>query len=582
MNLIDNLINHTMKTIKITELIKTESKKNMTRLMAILFAVLGTFAANAQGSLSGTGTESDPYLINNAADLDDMRNYLLGGSKDKYFRLTADIDLTEYIATGQGTASSTEGWLPIDNDTTSFQGNLNGGGHKITGLWINQSITSPYDAVGLFESVHNESSIDSLGIEIASRGVKGTKNNSPVGGLVGRLTGSRINNCHVTGTVSGAAFYVGGLVGLNRNGSINNSHAAVMVSGTYEVGGLVGVNALKCSISNSYATGTVSGTAQVGGLAGGHLGDSIISISNCYATGTVSGTYEIGGLVGEIHEKNSIIIDSYATGAVSGTAYSVGGLVGFGALYSEITGCYATGAVSGNDGVGGLVGNNSCTVNKSYASGAVLGIVYIGGLTGKSHGTGLGVYNCYATGAVSGSAYVGGLTGFNEILVNSCYATGMVTGNNYVGGLMGYNISIITNCYYNKDNYSGTGIGADENSIGVTALTDTQMRQQASFAGWDFDTVWEIREGVSYPYFRPGGSPIANGKVEADRAMVYALGGTVYINSPVSEQIDVYSIDGALLCHSTKPSGATTLNTTRFPQGILIVKGNGWVRKIRN
>jgi hypothetical protein len=64
---------------------------------------------------------------------------------------------------------------------------------------------------------------------------------------------------------------------------------------------------------------------------------------------------------------------------------------------------------------------------------------------------------------------------------------------------------------------------------------------------------------------------------------VYASAGTVYINSPVSEQIDVYSIGGALLYRSTKPAGATTISATLFPQGIVIVKGSsGWTKKLRN
>jgi hypothetical protein len=62
---------------------------------------------------------------------------------------------------------------------------------------------------------------------------------------------------------------------------------------------------------------------------------------------------------------------------------------------------------------------------------------------------------------------------------------------------------------------------------------------------------------------------------------VYASDGSIYINSPVPEQIDVYSIGGALLYRTTKPAGGATINTTRFPQGVLIVRGSsGWVKKI--
>jgi hypothetical protein len=62
---------------------------------------------------------------------------------------------------------------------------------------------------------------------------------------------------------------------------------------------------------------------------------------------------------------------------------------------------------------------------------------------------------------------------------------------------------------------------------------------------------------------------------------VYVSDGTVYINSSVAEQIEVYSIGGALLYRATKPAGATTINATRFLQGVLIIKGgSGWVKKV--
>ena len=32
-----------------------------------------------------------------------------------------------------------------------------------------------------------------------------------------------------------------------------------------------------------------------------------------------------------------------------------------------------------------------------------------------------------------------------------------------------------------------------------TPLTDAQMKQQSSFVGWDFTTIWAICEGTNYP-----------------------------------------------------------------------------------
>ncbi len=80
------------------------------RLRAVLAAtlLLLPLASKAQFSGSGTGTENDPYLIFNAIQLAQVRNFL---NKSVYFKLMADIDLTDWIADN----SPSQGWLPIGN-----------------------------------------------------------------------------------------------------------------------------------------------------------------------------------------------------------------------------------------------------------------------------------------------------------------------------------------------------------------------------------------------------------------------------------------------------------------------------------
>ena len=220
-----------------------------TKRQILLTALLLLTAAATQAQFTGTGTgiNTDPYIITTAAQLDEVRNHL-----DKHFRLGNDIDLTDYLASGgDGFAKwGAAGWIPIGNYSPNgpFTGTLNGGGHKITGLWIDRSST---DEVGLFGYTLVGSKIDSLGVEIAAKGIKG---NEYVGGLVGDSRGT-ISNCYATGKVSGTD-YVGGLVGLNNSG-IFNCYATGNVTGTGNaVGGLVGVN--NGYISNCYATGNVT------------------------------------------------------------------------------------------------------------------------------------------------------------------------------------------------------------------------------------------------------------------------------------------------------------------------------------
>jgi len=148
--------------------------------------------------------------------------------------------------------------------------------------------------------------------------------------------------------------------------------------------------------------------------------------------------------------------------------------------------------------LGGLCGNNLGTISNCYATGFVTGGNKLGGLCGDNFGI---ISNCYATGFVTGDDHLGGLCGNNLGTISNCYATGFVTGGDYpglLGGLCGYNRDgTISGCYF----LNPTDGGGPDNGLG-TALTLTQMKQQNSFLGWDFENVWDILEGQTYPFLR--------------------------------------------------------------------------------
>lgn len=56
--------------------------------------------------------------------------------------------------------------------------------------------------------------------------------------------------------------------------------------------------------------------------------------------------------------------------------------------------------------------------------------------------------------------------------------------------------TVITNCFYDTT-YSG-GVSGDG-----TGKTETQMKQQATYVGWDFTNTWTMQENVDYPRLRP-------------------------------------------------------------------------------
>jgi len=64
-------------------------------------------------------------------------------------------------------------------------------------------------------------------------------------------------------------------------------------------------------------------------------------------------------------------------------------------------------------------------------------------------------------------------------------------------------------------------------------------------------------------------------------ATVYISGDRLIVNSPVSETVSIYSINGMLLYSTTKPVGEKNVDTGNIMEKVWIVKGSsGWVKKL--
>ena len=351
-------------------------------------------------------------------------------------------------------------------------------------VWLGENVSS---SSGKYYTVQNN--IDAA----ATAGWSSGAGFVPIWGFKGTFDG---NNKVISGlTIHLPSFADVGLFGtVDRSGEVKDlGLAAASVTGTNHVGGLVGSNS--GTISRCYASATVTGTYSAGGLVGWNDGN----VSGCYATGPATGVYDVGGLVGL--NSSGTVSKCYATGPVIGTYY-VGGLVGDN--YSgTMDGCHATGSVTGYWWVGGLAGSSDRTVSGCYAAGPVAGNSDVGGLIGLNYsGT---ARESYATGSVTGPLTegndVGGLVGYNNGgTVSVCYAMGPVTGTNSVGGLVGYN-----NGGTVGDSYWDTNTTGKATSGGGIGLTTAQMKQQATFAGWNFASVWRITENVTYPFLQRRG-----------------------------------------------------------------------------
>ena len=237
-------------------------------------------------TIEGNGS----YTVTSADGLINVAELVNGGKTDINITLGKNIDLTG------------KGWTPIGtNYDNSYKGTFDGGGHTITGL----TVTTNDQFVGLFGYLDRAGTVKNVvmeGIQITSNHVLMSGN---TGGVVGYSWGT-IENCSVSGCVSGTDC-VGGVVGGQQSsGSIIGCSSSATVKGTRHVGGVVGEK--WGTMTACYATGDVtlgidsprnlSCGGGVVGLNGGSRVLACYAIGNVTSTGRSNGNVHIGGLLG--------------------------------------------------------------------------------------------------------------------------------------------------------------------------------------------------------------------------------------------------------------------------------------------
>lgn len=314
-------------------------------IIILMLAVAGT-TAMAQTSVwdgkrtiwtRGTGTESDPFLIESAQNLAFLA-YTVGKGFDTYglhFRLTTDIDLN---------GSEDQPWIPIgglgfngynedgcarkphlgfvnDNTNIGFKGHFDGGEHSISNIYVDNGFYS----AGLFGGAQGIDSDHPAVIEnvfVTSGYIKGTN----AGGIVGYGSNTLVSRCWNGATVEGI-----------------------------DCGGIVGHNAFK--VYNCYNVGDVNGTSSAGGIVGAYMAYETIE---CYNEGNVTGR-SAGGIIGQWMQGGTIS-NCYNSGGVTAVGdnspqTSAGGLVGATAMGTRsISNCYSIGEVQSDNNLGCLVG----------------------------------------------------------------------------------------------------------------------------------------------------------------------------------------------------------------------------------
>ena len=328
-------------------------------------------------TIEASGSEDDPYLISTVQDMVDFADKInRGNNTDKYYKLTADIDLGGMD------------WTPVGMLVKPFRGIFDGNGKKIAGL----NVTDSGDFLGLF------------GYNL------GTIKNLTVSGYVTNTSTSKSEE-------HGDADFIGGVAGFNAGTMIDvDSNVVVDASGANNVGGIAGFNTsgkwvdsrdvgdeegIKKTIAGAEGiiqrcgnAGFVAGRMKVGGIVGENAG----TVEECYNKGTVVNMKTYGGSgVGGIAGRNGNNNRKYETGIIK-SCYNAG---------TVVLDCYNTGKEKDEDGkiittgrwAGGISGwvNDLSSIDDSYVCGK-LDVEYAYGdwapLYARSDG-GEMITNCY-------------------------------------------------------------------------------------------------------------------------------------------------------------------------------------------
>lgn len=447
----------------------------------------------AQFSGSGSGTGSDPYLIFNPTQLNQMRNFL--NKSGVYFKLMTDIDLTDFLED----ESPTLGWQPVGTSSSHFKGVLDGNGYSINGLWISRNST---DYVGLFGYIEN-TTIKNL--KINANDIKGK---DYTGIIAGYAKASKISGCSLKGIVNGNE-NVGGIVGYSTGSVIITcSLTSEGITGANHTGGICGLSS-SIDITSCYVYSNISGKDCVGGLLGGSFSEGINNITNCSFVGKICGANYLGGLVGR-YISTAEMKGSYALAHVLGNGNNIGGLVGevshypYYARYQyfpSLINNYFYGVVNGKEQVGGLVGHvNIGIINYCYTNSSISGIKNVGGVCGLIE---------------SESPNYKSQIFSNVVILSFAKATLSNVGRIY--GEKGNNVSIgeigtkDENKAYNRAIVLKNDVEQNitEDLQNGTSVSSTTLKLEATYIamGWDFTDTWEIQETECYPYFKTQTAP---------------------------------------------------------------------------
>lgn len=436
----------------------------------------------AVAEFTGNGTATNPYRIENAANLNYLQQMVNEGItyEGEYFVQTADIDL------------GSKEWTPIGTSDTPFKGVYDGKGKKITNL----SITKDRSAIGLFGYVASgtdkSAGLANINVEGKIEILEGLGDRG-IGGLSGFLYKDSDNlyptvyaiNCVVDVDINLNAAAkqprVGGAFGYSFcsivENVVYNGDAKIEASANSRLGGITG-QSNRTYYKNCVNNGSINNvldncTAHTGGIVG------------MLTYKTPDYNYE-NGTTGEDHAHKGYTVFDHCvnngkiTATVTGEKSKVylGGIVG--ATYSpasekflnvKLLYCVNTGELQG------MIDTNAPEGN--YA--------YVGGLFARANLVNIQIENCINTS--DNITSIGGISGECKGGIVAEMATGAETeylkNCETVGKLGGIFSNTATNCIENAT--------ATDAMVHAKEITDTLKSSTVKIGDFPTDTL-EIPE----------------------------------------------------------------------------------------
>ena len=332
-------------------------KKTLSILLALIMSLslLGSFSVSAaevydgtsvSASLSGAGTEADPYLIANGADLAFFAANAVAGAS---YKLTADIVWAN--------APTANNWTPVP----AFSGTFDGNGHTISGIYCVGTTK-----VGFFATTEATAVIKNLTI-----GTSYFEGDSSVAGFVAFVTpGTPDAPAYIT--VENCVNYADIVVN-KKDGNSGGLIGEIITTAKKE--NLVVASVSKCVNYGSVTSKT--GNGYIGGVIGRLSGAG--TVTECANFGTITGSSAIvGGVLGQVSYNgandaryNVLIENCLNAGAVNGTHVS-GGILARAYELVTIKNCVNLGQLtvtkddSNKDRFGAIESNTVSTLENNY------------------------------------------------------------------------------------------------------------------------------------------------------------------------------------------------------------------------